>query len=94
MKIEIQTETRFNRGSRIYYLHIDEETKKYRAKVSFVNKIIIEPLDLRDIETGGWQYKLYYMTSNGKLIPEKDCFKSEADLWERYKDSPSVQKNM
>lgn len=94
MKIEIQTETRFNRGSRIYYLHIDEETKKYRAKVSFVNKIIIEPLDTLDIATGKWQYKLYYMTSNGKLIPEQDCFKSEFELWNRYKDSPTVQKNI
>ena len=94
MQIDIKTETRFNKGSRIYYLHIDEETKKYRAKVSFVNKIIIEPLDTLDIATGKWNYKLYYMTSNGKLIPEQDCFKSESELWDRYKDSPTVQKNM
>ena len=94
MKIEIQTETRFNRGDRIYYLHIDEETHKYRAKVSFVNKIIIEPLDTLDISTGKWQFKLYYMTSNGKLIPYQDCFKTESELWDRYKDSPTVQKNI
>lgn len=94
MKIDIHAETSFNKGSRIYYLHIDEETRKYRAKVSFVNKIIIEPMDTLDIATGEGWFKIYYMTSNGKLIPEKDCFKSESDLWDRYKDSPTVQKNM
>ena len=94
MQIDIHTETRFNKGERIYYLHIDEETKKYRAKVSFVNKIILEPLDTLDVETGKWRHKLYYMTSNGKLIPEQDCFKSESELWDRYKDSPTVQKNI
>lgn len=94
MQIDIHTETRFNKGERIYYLHIDEETRKYRAKVSFVNKIIIEPLDTLDIPKGSWRFKLYYMTSNGKLIPEQDCFKTESDLWDRYKDSPTVQKNI
>lgn len=94
MKISIDTETRFDKADRIYYLHIDEETHKYRAKVSFVNKIIIEPLDSRELVGAMPSYKLYYMTSNGKLIPEQDCFKSESDLWDRYKDSPTVQKNM
>lgn len=94
MKINIDTETRFNKGDRIYYLHIDEETHKYRAKVSFVNKVIIEPLDSRELVGATSSYKLYYLTSNGKLIPQKDCFATEAGLWGHYKDSPTVQKNI
>ena len=91
MKIDISTISQFNKGDRIYYLHKDKDTNKYRAEVSFVKKIIIEPFGKKDECTG---FNMYYLTSNGKLVYHVDAFATELKLWERYKDSPDVQRNI
>ena len=75
MRIKIDTKTEFGIGYKVYYLHINEESK-YTANMAYVNKIIIEP---RDEEN----FKLYYLLSDGKLIPEHDVFGSESSLWDQ-----------
>lgn len=93
MNIHIEAKTTFQKDSKICYLHVDEETKKYVAEYATVTKIIIEPIEDYTSDTTITQYNLYYMTSTGKLIPEKDAFAHEWFLWERYKDVSSVIEN-
>lgn len=77
MKIRIETETKLNPGDNAYYLHIDETSKKYSAAFSVISKIIV---DIKDSSN----FMIYYLLTNGKLLPYTDAFALESDMWNRY----------
>ena len=99
MRIQIDTESKFNRGDEIYWLGVDGQGMRYKVCKGKVRTIEIS-LNLGDkgmiADVAGLhdmsdvKYQIMYVTDWGNRVYEFQAFSTEDEVKENYKNNDNV----